>query len=187
MKLQLMNRFAIGVVAAGLLQTLAVASIVWDRAHTLATGTEVVLQTNFIDPRDLFRGHYVVLNLAISRVGGADVEVIGEPAVGDSVFVTLEKGEDAFWIVSSVSTELSGKGLAVLEGTLTRAPQTEQGTYGISFPFDRYFAPKLRAQRLERLRRQGRLGVIVALDGQGGGVVRGITIDGELIYDEPLW
>ena len=43
------------------------------------------------------------------------------------------------------------------------------------------------AQELDRLRRDQKLGVILALDGKGGAVIKGLTVDGERVYDEPLW
>ena len=42
------------------------------------------------------------------------------------------------------------------------------------------------AQELEKLRREQRLGIILAVTPDGEGAVKGITIDGEVIYDEPL-
>ena len=56
----------------------------------------------------------------------------------------------------------------------------------LSLPFDRYFAPKKRAQELEKFRRESRLGVVIALNDDGNGVIKGIMVDGDVIYDEPL-
>ena len=57
----------------------------------------------------------------------------------------------------------------------------------LSFPFDRYFAPKERALELEALDRADRMGVILALDGSGNGVIKGLMIDGARVYEEPLY
>ncbi|MDP5347464.1 MAG: GDYXXLXY domain-containing protein, partial [Paracoccaceae bacterium] len=46
------------IIAVALVQTAALAKMVTDRAALLRDGTEVVLETGAIDPRDLFRGHY---------------------------------------------------------------------------------------------------------------------------------
>ncbi len=181
---------ALGIIAAGLLQTIAVGAIVWDRARILATGTEVVLETTFVDPRDLFRGHYTTLNLAVGRLAKDKIKVSGRLWPGKMVYVGLQKGEGAFWAANSLSTEPPPSDLPVLYGKLTSLPSSAgigNDVYRVQFPFDRYFAPKLRAEELEKFRREERLGVILALDGEGGGVIKGVTVDGERIYDEPLW
>ena len=52
-----------GTLLAALLQTVALAGMLWPRYQLLETGKEVVLQSAMVDPRDLFRGHYTRLNL----------------------------------------------------------------------------------------------------------------------------
>ena len=57
----------------------------------------------------------------------------------------------------------------------------------ISFPFDRYFAPKKRAKELEKFRRDQKLGVVLSLNKEGVGLIKGITVEGKVIYNEPLY
>ena len=59
--------------------------------------------------------------------------------------------------------------------------------YRISFPFDRYFAPKERALEIENIRSDGKLGVILVVSTDGTGYIKGLSIDGKRIYDEPLY
>ena len=173
-----------GIVAIALLQTAALGKMVTDRAALLRDGREVVLETGAIDPRDLFRGHYAILNLEITRIPRASVTV--DPAVepGDPVYVSLAEGDDGYWRATALSGDLPGDQAPVIRGVL----QYESGPQLIlSFPFDRYFAPETRALELEALDRADRLGVILALDGAGNGAIKGLMIDGARVYEEPLY
>ena len=55
-------------VVVALLQSGALASMIYDRAQRIATGREVVLESRMRDPRDLFRGHFVTLNLDVGQL-----------------------------------------------------------------------------------------------------------------------
>ena len=55
-------KFTTGVILVAFLQTAALAWIVYDRVSLLEDGREVVLKNVPVDPRDLFRGEYVILN-----------------------------------------------------------------------------------------------------------------------------
>ena len=57
----------------------------------------------------------------------------------------------------------------------------------IGFPFTRYYAPRVRALELEDMNTERRLGVILSLADDGSGVITGLTLDGEKVYEEPLY
>ncbi|MEQ8611292.1 MAG: GDYXXLXY domain-containing protein, partial [Parvibaculum sp.] len=63
-----MNRFALAVLALLIGQSLFLAAMVWDRVSLLRSDTVVTLETAPVDPRDIFRGDYVILNYAISSL-----------------------------------------------------------------------------------------------------------------------
>jgi uncharacterized membrane-anchored protein len=145
----------------------------------------VRLQTGFVDPRDLFRGHYVILRLEISQVRRDAVETVGTPQLRQPVWAELAEGNDGFWQISRLhAAQPDAPDGPILRGTLI-------GDYGdsytINFPVDRYFAPKLRAQELEQFRRDAQLGVILALAPDGTAAVKGLTVAGETVYLEPLY
>src|SRR3972149_10134022 len=77
---------AIGV--GGLVQMAALVWMVWDRVHLLRTGREIVAEVTPVDPRDLFRGDYVIFGYPFSRTG--EVSVPGGTRRGDTIYVTLE-------------------------------------------------------------------------------------------------
>lgn len=60
-------RIWLGALAVAVLQTGALAAMILDRAHHVASGREIVLPVVPVDPRSLFRGDYVILNYEISR------------------------------------------------------------------------------------------------------------------------
>ena len=66
------------IVAAALVVVLVQASVVGamilERAAILSQGREIVIRTVPIDPRDLFRGDYVILRYGVSRVSLAGLE-----------------------------------------------------------------------------------------------------------------
>lgn len=55
-------------------QVLAVTTISVSKEWILATGNEIILQTAPIDPRDIFRGDYVHLDYAISKISVNQLE-----------------------------------------------------------------------------------------------------------------
>src|SRR4051794_7683976 len=77
-----LRRFAFPIVIA--LQVLAVLGFAANREVTLRTGTEVVLQTIPVDPRDPFRGDYVALRYAISTLDDCS-----SAPIGSDVYVSL--------------------------------------------------------------------------------------------------
>ncbi|MCP5085944.1 MAG: GDYXXLXY domain-containing protein [Rhodobacteraceae bacterium] len=191
--------FLIGGAAAAMVQVGALGKMIWDRAQALQSGREVLLATGFIDPRDLFRGHYVTLQLEISTLEMKEVTVSGDFDYGKPVFVELQEGDGFFATAKSVSPtfpeNLTGPVIrgtsefhsqAPVANSLGAVAPRDETSIRIDFPFDRYFAPKLEAKRLEKLRRDQKLGVILALDEAGNGVIKGITVDGEKVYLEPL-
>lgn len=178
-----------GALIAAVLQTGALGKIIYDRAELIRNGTEVVLQSGMVDPRDLFRGHYVVLNLTIGRLPANDVKVVGELEYKDDVFLSLKKGEEEFWIADTLYGEFpSDVSGPVIRGEYqsTRSPSSIQN-HRIRFPVDRFYAEKSRAKDLEKVRRDRNLGVVIALDGKGNAAIKGISVEGELIYNEPVW
>ncbi len=94
--------FPLRVLVTTILLSAILAWIVWDRVNLLRTGTEIVLKTRPIDPRSLFRGHYVRLEYEVGRIKTDRVRVSGKFKRHDPVFVRLEPGPDGYWGAVSV-------------------------------------------------------------------------------------
>ena len=169
-------------------QSAAIGSMIYQRAMQMQNGAEVVLESGFIDPRDLFRGHYVTLNLTVGDLKFDDIETDKNFSYKDQVYVELEKGEGLFWVAKKLWHEIpEGSNANFIKGKITRVARKSGKSFRINFPYDRYFAPKKRAKELEKFRRDQKLGVVLALGKNGSGAIKGITVDGKMIYDEPLY
>ncbi|MBR9864907.1 MAG: GDYXXLXY domain-containing protein [Rhodobacteraceae bacterium] len=183
-----MSRFLIaGTILAALLQTGVLAKIITDRAAALQSGQEVLLETGFIDPRDLFRGHYAVLNLQISRIDRNDVTLHGRFTWNDPVYVALDTSGPFARPVSLHDAYPADFDGPVIKGNALFTSDSTNQALRIDFPFNRFFAPLDRALELENLRREQKLGVILALSKDGSGMIKGLTIEGEKFYEAPLY
>ncbi|WP_075996477.1 GDYXXLXY domain-containing protein [Salaquimonas pukyongi] len=180
-----------GALLAALLQSAALGKILWDRHSLLENGQEVVLQSAMVDPRDLFRGHYVRLNLSVGALEEGTFTVDGELKRGEDVFVSLKPGEDGFWVARTLHAAMpQAPSAPILRGKLiSDRPVTGDNAprYVIRFPFDRYFADRKKAKDLEKVRNDRKLGVIISVGEDGEGAVKGISVDGELVYVERVF
>jgi uncharacterized membrane-anchored protein len=179
--------------AAGLIQVGLVALMVFDRINILRTGTDVMLQTRPIDPRDFLRGDYVILGYDISTLPAGALK--DQPAAGKGapIFVKLAPKADGFYEAVSVSTtpvavtapEVLIRG-HVTSGTNCGADSrafcpTLQVRYGI----ERYFVPEGEGKKLEDARNERKLAVVAAVTPTGRAAIKRLLIDGDPVYDEP--
>ena len=88
-------------IAVALIQTAVLASMIYDRATILGTGTPVMLKTEPIDPRDLFRGDYVILNYEISQLSTAELEGDNEFERHQPIYVAIEQ-RGQFWSATGI-------------------------------------------------------------------------------------
>jgi len=61
-------RFGMALIVLALGQTLFLGAMIWDRVTLLRSPDVVTLKTAPIDPRDIFRGYYVILSYEISQL-----------------------------------------------------------------------------------------------------------------------
>lgn len=177
----------LGTVLAAVFQTGVLAKIFTDRAAALNAGQEVLVETGFIDPRDLFRGHYTRLSLLISTVQRADVTLEGTFDWGDPVYMVLDTSGPFAQAVSLHSSYPTAANGPVLKGRTQFTSHSNSDSLRITFPFDRFFAAKDHALELENLQADRKLGVILSVANDGSAMIKGLTIDGEKIYEEPLY
>lgn len=177
----------LGTVLAAVFQTGVLAKIITDRAAALNAGQEVLLETGFIDPRDLFRGHYTRLDLLISNLQRADVTINDTFKWGEPVYVVLDTSGSFARPVSLHSSYPTDSIGPVLRGQTQFITSNNAESLRIDFPFDRFFAAKDRAITLQNLQSDRKLGVILSVAKDGSAMIKGLTIDGEKIYEEPLY
>ena len=182
-------KFTAGVILAGLLQTAALAWMVYDRVSLISDGRKVVLKNVPVDPRDLFRGDYVILNyeaaqLDLSKLSGDDKFTRRAP-----VYVVLAPGVDEGWQPVSVHKELPEvtAGQAVLRGIARGSRSEKNSTLRVNYKVGRLFVPEGEGKVLEKKVREGDVYVVLAVADDGEAAVKALIVDGERIYEESLF
>ena len=137
------------------------------KEFTLQTGTTILLKTQPVDPRDLFRGDYVTLNYQISRVQTKETE--WNP--GDTAYVYLTH-DGKYSIVDHVSKVKEVSTLPFLKARvqwfdnfgipfrkIEQAPlphPTLSPQLNVQYGIESYFVPEGQGKFLERARKIGR-------------------------------
>ncbi|MBI4197557.1 MAG: GDYXXLXY domain-containing protein, partial [Chloroflexi bacterium] len=140
------KRARLAFAAIVLFQLLFLAGLAAYNEVTLRTGTVVVLQTVPVDPRDLFRGDYVVLRYEISRLDFVpppylNVRVFSAP--GQTAYVLLEQ-QGEVWKPRAVARDATAQWDVFIRGTVTRIenPQTPVTVVEVEYGIENYFVPE---------------------------------------------
>ncbi|MEQ1651343.1 MAG: GDYXXLXY domain-containing protein, partial [Hyphomicrobium sp.] len=162
--------------AVALLQTGLLSKMVYDRQTLLRSGREIVLQVQPVDPRDLFRGDYVILGYAISPVS-ISPEANGAPLDGimrgAPVYVTLSPDASGAWAVKQLSPAYPSSAAAsdiVLKGLVQHVWQgAKQGEkqYSIKYGIESYFVPEGTGRALEASVREKKIQAVIAVATDG--------------------
>lgn len=144
------------------------------KEFTLKTGNEVLLKTVPVDPRDLFRGDYVILRYEISTIdANAFALNVSDFKVEDKIYATLNIDKDRIGNVSNISKQAPESG-NFIKGTVKSA-------YGnrltIEYGIESYFVPEGKGREIERNR--GKLYTNVAIDKFGNAVIKSLIMDGK--------
>jgi uncharacterized membrane-anchored protein len=181
---------ALAIVA--LAQTGVLAAMVIDRTRLLASGRQITLPIVPVDPRDLFRGEYVRLGYDIGRV---PVRLLEGPAphANEAFYVVIEKRPDGTWapvkVARSQPQETSPDRVVLKARSAFRWPGTAAPTamHPVRYGIESYFVPEGQGKRLEKLALEKRMAALVAVDAKGNAAIKGLIIDGQLQYEEPLF
>jgi uncharacterized membrane-anchored protein len=159
------------------------ASMIARRELTLRTGTAYEFRTAAVDPYDAFRGRYVALQLEQQSAPWKDAQ---PPARNQSVFVTVERGDDGFARLTGASRQRPATG----DYLRTRAMSAGQpGTVTVALPFDRFYMEETKAAAAERAywehSRQGgaRDAYVVVRVRDGQGVIENLCVAGKPIAE----
>ena len=163
----------------GIFWLIIIVGFVAIKEFTLQTGEEVLLKTRPVDPRDLFRGDYVILAYEISTLDISSLQKdVTEFKQNDKVYVSLNKA-DNYGTVSGVFINKPKEGLFI-KGTIKNA-QSDRVT--IEYGIESYFVPEGKGREIER--QTGRnLDVKVAIDKLGNAVIKDLLIDGKVFRFE---
>ncbi len=174
-------------------------AMVKERADILRGGAEVRLATAPVDPRDLFRGDYVVLSYDISQVQAAKLGAPGDFRRGEPVFVVLQANAEGRAEAVAVSRTFpkAGQGQVVIEGkaaggracrpvpgSASRSCAPDEVSIRVTYGLESYFVPQGQGRRIERTERS-RVEVVAAVSASGKAAIKRLLIDGRPVYDEP--
>ena len=173
-------RWAFAAVVA--LQLLVLMGFVGYKEVTLRLGQTVVLQTIPVDPRDFFRGDYVVLRYQISTLRSRSneniyVSIPYDIAEGDTVYTRLEPKGDV-WRATDVERSPRAEWDVFIKGKVTRVTTRSSGGRGIDVEYgiESYFVPEGQGREIERSQD---VQVRVSVNGFGDPVIKGLVVDGE--------
>lgn len=151
---------------AGLVPLLILVAMTVPPISTILFGEEILLETRPYDPRDLFRGDYVVLNYEIDEV---DIEKFPEELREEDayekyrnreIYAVLEKKGEFHDI--EYMTYAKPKNMVYLTGKLNyfhpfQNPDDQVERIHVDYNLDRYFVPENAGKDLEEMSRQGEL------------------------------
>jgi uncharacterized membrane-anchored protein len=192
----LLARAALAViVTAGLLLWMVI-----DRAGILRSGTTVRLQTQPVDPRDLFRGDYVILTYRISFIAPDLVRGGATFRRGDRVWVELDAPADrpATVAAAHASRPAAAPGRLLLAGVVDNPsaclPTDNANTFRcgpdrppgirVRYGLESYFVPEGEGRAIETLP-SSRVEVVASVASDGRSAIRALLVDGKRVYDEP--
>lgn len=164
----------LGTVAAQLIVLLAMIVL---RVTPLVTGESILVRVEPVDPRDMFRGDYVILSYAFSRVPPQGVAGLPNPATmpqqsiaGKTVYVSLVPDADGkHWHAGQFTITPPGSG-KYLRGTISEWGRIE---YGI----ESYFVQEGQGHRYEEAVRSRKLSAEIAVTSEGQGVLKRLVIE----------
>ena len=156
------------------LQTAWILGTTFVEERGLASGTVVLLETRPVDPRDLLRGDYIILNYKISDIPlslFSPAQTNALPA-GTPVYVGLEKQGD-FYEAAKASTKpiASAAGQVVLRGR-TQAWWSETNVH-LEYGLERYYVSEGHGNP------QGKITVQAAVPSSGRAQIKAVLVDGK--------
>ena len=160
----------------GLFWIIIIGGFIGFKEYTLRTGQEVLLKTVPIDPRDLFRGDYVVLRYDISTIdSGSVVLERTDIKLGDRVYVGLGfKERYAFAKNIYLTTPKDG---LYIKGIVKNV---SGGRLNVEYGLESYFVPEGRGKEIENQRGKN-VDVEVSIDRSGNSVIKSLLIDGQVV------
>ncbi len=179
------------------LQTVFLGGMIAKKQNTLNYGKQVLLETQPIDPRSLFRGDYVVLNYTISTLNLNELEGDDDFREHDAIYVQLRKEGDYHQPVAVYRQHPGVDSEAVvIRGKVNyinhqrwdpesnqMVPQIEASVrYGI----ENYFVPEGEGRTLEG-RLAGQVDIRVAVDDSGNSGIKAVLVNDEERYVEKLF
>lgn len=167
-----LKRKALFVIGLGVcLQLAVIAFMVLDARSILLSGETVRLRVIPIDPRDFFRGEYVILNYAINRPLGDDrLYNDSWPAPGTTIYVKLVPENDGtHWQPSGYSFARPASGKFI-------RGRTKFYNY-VEFGIESYFLQEGEGSKYEEAILKGTVSAEIALASDGRAILRRLLFE----------
>jgi uncharacterized membrane-anchored protein len=161
-------------VAGVCLQVLVLAGMIALQSVPLIFGKSVLLRVVPVDPRDFFRGDYVILSyefnsMPAGKIEGLSVDNRGEWK-GRKVYVTLEKEPDGkHWRAERVSIQ------PPVGGTYLRGHIADYGQ--LLFGIEAYYVQEGKGKQYEEAIRRKKLSAEIAVTSSGRAALRALRIE----------
>ncbi len=152
-------------------QLVVLLTIIATPLHTLMTGDTILLRVVPVDPRDMFRGDYVILSYEFSQVPAKGIKGLNpNDNQGRTVYVTLVPAEDGkHWQASRFTLKKPDTG-KFLRGKITDWNR-------IAFGIESYFVQEGKGLKFEQAARSKNLSAEIALNKNGYAVLKRLLID----------
>jgi uncharacterized membrane-anchored protein len=147
------------------------------RAAPLVTGQTVLVRVQPVDPRDLFRGDYVILSYDFSRIPAKGIEGLPESEWG-----RVKKFEGRPVYVTLVPDSIPGHHRAEMFSLVEPAQgpflKGQIGRYGsLTFGIESYFVEEGTGRVYENAIRDRKLSAELAVSPSGQAALRGLRIE----------
>lgn len=167
----LLNKEKLFFIGSVLAQFAVLAWLIFSYQSIVLGGTEIILKTQPIDPRDILRGQYVALRYDISTLDSKVFYVNADKLVaGNTAYVSLARGGGGIWQATGAYSTKPAEGVFI-KGTIESAFGSR---VNIRYGIESYFVNPERAMELEREARRGTLLMRVVVDDEGNAIVRGV-------------
>ncbi len=191
------RKLVLSALLLALVQTGFLGWMIVGRAAVLRDGREVLLKVEPVDPRDLLRGDYVILNYEISRIPLTIISDIGEAGerldTAGKITVRISRDDDGYWRARSAwlgnppagpagtdEIEIAGQ---IPPLNLAYIGEEVRVTYGI----ERFYLPEGEGRAIERDMRVRPFGVRVAVPASGNAQVKALMDGDQVLFQEPLY
>ncbi len=190
-----MRRANVLILAAAVIAAIQIGFLAWSistRAAVLRDGREILLKVEPIDPRDLLRGDYVILNYEASNLpkeAFVSSQAVAKP-IDHVVWVQLRKGADGIFQPASFSYDRNALAQAGADDVIVRAKSvyTSPGQSArVNYGLERFYLPEGTGRQIEKDMRERPFFVVAAVAQDGTAQIKSFR-DGEtVLFEEPYY
>ncbi|MEP0235900.1 GDYXXLXY domain-containing protein [Roseibium sp.] len=151
-----------------------------DRLNVQMTGSEVTLEVRPVDPRDLLRGDYVIINLAITRLGVRLVAPGEVLSPGDTVYVGVEADGDEPAQPTLITADRSVAGPLAIAGIVR---SVFEDMIVVDYGLDAFYVPEGTGLEIERMD-SSRIRLVARVADDGRSLPVRLLVDGKPFNSE---